>query len=102
MTRAGSADASLNGLSLSGVTLVPAFAAEATVYAATLGNAVTQTTVSATVTDANARVAVTPEDADPMAAGHQVDLAVGSGNVISVVVAEDGVTTQAYTVTEML
>ena len=54
VTRAGSGDAGLSALSLSGVTLSPAFASGTTVYAATVGYAVTETTVTATLADAGA------------------------------------------------
>ena len=48
VTRAGSADASLSALSLSGVTLSPAFASGTTAYTASVANTVTETTVTAT------------------------------------------------------
>ena len=99
VTRAVSGDASLSGLSLSGVTLSPAFAAGTTAYAASVAHDVTQTTVSATASDGNASVVITPEDADGVAVGHQVALAVGETTVSVVVTAEDGVTTRMYTVT---
>ncbi len=96
VTRAGSADASLSALSLSGVTLVPVFATGTTVYTASVANAVTETTVSATA-EGGATYAVklnSVVDADGV-----VPLAVGS-NVIAVeVTAQDGVTTGTYTVT---
>ena len=47
VTRAGSSEASLSALSLSGVTLSPAFAAGTTAYTASVANSVTETTVSA-------------------------------------------------------
>ena len=98
VTRAGSADASLSALSLSGVTLSPAFASGTTAYTASVGHAVTETTVTATASDANASVEVKLNgvvDQDGV-----VGLAVGDGNVITVVVtAEDGETTQTYSVT---
>ena len=78
VTRAGAADATLSALSLSGVTLTPAFASGTTAYAASVGHGVTETTVTASASDANASVEVTPEDADDRTvSGDQVDLAVG-------------------------
>ena len=97
VTRAGSANASLSSLSLSGVTLKPVFASEATVYTASVANSVTETTVTATaVAGAAYEVKLNGVvDQDGV-----VGLVVGSGNVIAVVVtAQDGVTTQTYTVT---
>ena len=78
------------------MTLAPAFEAGTT---ASVGNALAQTTVSATATDSYAGVAVTPGDADTVAAVHQVNLAVGETTVSVVVTAEDGVMTRTYEVT---
>ena len=98
VTRAGSGDATLSALLLSGVTLTPAFASGTTAYTASVGHAVTETTVTATASDANASVEVKVDgvvDQDGV-----VLLAVGDGNVITAVVtAQDGETTQTYTVT---
>ena len=52
VTRAGSADATLSGLSLSGMTLSPAFASGTVAYTASVGHAVTETTVTASASDA--------------------------------------------------
>ena len=96
--RAGSAAATLSALSLSGVTLTPAFASGTTAYTASVANSVTETTVTASASDANASVEVMLNgvvDEDGV-----VVLAVGDGNVIAVeVTAEDGETTQTYMVT---
>ena len=97
VTRAGSADASLSALSLSGVTLMPAFASGTVTYTASVATSVTETTVSATaVAGAAYEVRLNGVvDQDGV-----VPLVVGSGNVIEVVVtAQDGGTTQTYTVT---
>ena len=94
-----STDASLSGLALSGVTLSPDFAAATTGYTASVYNSVTATTVTATPTDADAKVVITPVDADLSAEGYQVSLDVGSNTVSVKVTAEDGTTTQTYTVT---
>ena len=98
VTRAGSSDASLRALSLSGVTLSPAFASGTVAYTASVGHGVTATTVTATAGDANVSVEVNLNgvvDHDSV-----VGLEVGDGNVIAVeVTAQDGETTQTYTVT---
>ena len=97
VTRAGSADASLSALSLSGVTLSPVFASGTTAYTAAAGHGVTETTVRATaVAGAAYEVKLNGVvDQDGV-----VGLEVGSGNVIAVEVAsQDGETTQTYTVT---
>ena len=98
VTRAGSADAGLSALSLSGVALSPAFAPGTTTYTASVANSVTESTVTATLADVGAAYEVKLNgvvDQDGI-----VPLTVGDGNVIAVVVtAEDGETTQRYTVT---
>ena len=98
VTRAGSEDAGLSALSLSGVTLSPAFASGARTYTASVANTVTETTVRATVVSAGSAYEIHLNgvvDQD-----HVVPLVVGSGNVIAVeVTAQDGVTSQTYTVT---
>ena len=99
MPATASADASLSSLSLSGMTLSPAFASETTAYTASVANSVTETTVSATARDANASVEVTPVDADDETLGDQVNLAVGETTISVAVTAEDGETGQSYTVT---
>ena len=101
ITRTASADATLSALSLSGVTLTPAFASGTTEYTASVGHAVAETTVTATASDANASVEVTPGDADDGTSGDQVALAVGETTISVEVTAEDGETTQTYTVAVM-
>ena len=96
MPVSASSDATLSALSLSGVTLTPAFASGTTTYTASVGHAVAETTVTATAAaGATHEVKVNGVvDQDGV-----MGLAVGSGNVIAVVVtAQDGVATQTYTV----
>ena len=91
-----STDATLSGLTLSGVDF-GTFASSTTSYTAQVGNEVPQTTVTPTVNDLEATYVIKlggVEDADG-----DISLAVGS-NVITVeVTAEDEETTQTYTVT---
>ena len=97
VTRAGSADASLSALSLSGVTLTPAFVSGTAAYTASVGHGVTETTVTASVV-AGAAYEIKLNgvvDQDGV-----VPLTVGAGNVISVIVsAQDGESSQTYSVT---
>ena len=86
---ARSGDANLKALSLSDGTLSPAFNAATTSYTASVGNAVTSVTVTATANDADASVTQSP--ANPVA------LAVGVTRVTVTVTAEDG-TEGDYTV----
>ena len=97
VTRAASDDASLSGLALSGID-IGTFAAGTTSYAASVGHAVESTTVTATASDEEAGIAITPADSDGTAPGHQVALAVGETTVGVEVTAEDGETTRTYTV----
>ena len=77
MTRAGSTDATLSTLSLSGLTLMPGFASGAMASTGSVGHGVAEATVNATVSDSNASVEIIPEDADDETPGDQVNLAVG-------------------------
>ena len=82
------------------VELSPAFNSETLAYRAAVR--VAQVTVAPTASDADATVAYLDgngdaiADADPVAAGHQVDLEAGS-NTVKVAVSKDGLTT-TYTV----
>ena len=58
MPVSASSDATLSALSLSGVTLTPVFASGTTAYTASVGNTVTETTVTASASDANTSVEV--------------------------------------------
>ena len=86
---ARSDDATLKALRLSAGTLSPAFNAGTTSYTASVGNAVTSVTVTATANHDNASVAYSP--ANP------VTLGVGVTSITVTVTAEDG-TTGDYTV----
>ena len=90
-----STDATLSGLTLSGVTL--AFVSTTTDYAASVANDVTQTTVIPTTNDGGATYAIKlggVADDDGT-----VPLAVGSNVITIEVAAEDGESTRTYTVT---
>ena len=90
-----SADATLSALTLSEGRLDPSFASTTETYTASVGFTVTQLTVTATATKADATISFTGAAANGL-----VNLAVGSNNVISVkVTAPNGSTTKTYTVT---
>ena len=97
-----SADASLKSLSLSesltdDITLDPTFSAATTSYNASVESDVTSTTVTAETTDEDATAVIMingVEDADGT-----VDLVAGYNIIAVVVTAQDGTTTQSYTVT---
>ena len=89
--------ATLSALALSGVTLAPTFVSSTETYTATVGNAVTETTVTATPTHSGATVAF--KDGDDNALTNPVTLAVGANVIKAVVTAEDTTTMKTYMVT---
>ena len=91
-----STDATLSGLTLSGVD-IGTFASATTDYTASVGNDVTETTVTATANDGGATHVIKLDGAED--ADGQVDLAVGDNAITIEVTAEDGQTTKTYTVT---
>ena len=89
---------------MSGATLSPTFYTATTTYSATVANAVTQVTITATTSETTATIEyldnsdATLTDADTMTAGLQVNLSVGSNIVKVKVTAPDTTTTETYTV----
>ena len=73
--RDASADATLASISLSEGDLNPAFAADTNAYTAEVDAYTEQITIRATTTDADARAVISPPDADPDTAGHQIGIA---------------------------
>ena len=101
-----STDATLSGLSLgTGVTLSPAFASGTATYTASVANSVDEVTVTPTTNHASATVEILDtddnelDDADDMEDDLQVALSVGDTVIKVKVTAEDGTSTQTYTVT---
>ena len=88
--RSVSHDATLGGLSLSGIE-IGAFSGAETSYAASVEHAVEATTVMATASHPDAAVSIQP--------GPEVSLAVGANEITITVTAEDGETTKTYSVT---
>ncbi|MDR0968951.1 MAG: cadherin-like beta sandwich domain-containing protein, partial [Lentimicrobiaceae bacterium] len=82
--------ASLSGLTAAPATLSPAFASDTYTYSATVPYATSSVTLVATATDANATIPPTDLGAKT--------LAVGSNQFTITATAEDGSTTQVYTV----
>ena len=101
-----STDATLSGLSLgTGVTLSPAFASGTATYTASVANSVDEVTVTPTTNHASATVEILDtddnelDDADDVEDDFQVALSVGDTVIKVKVTAEDGTSTQTYTVT---
>ena len=101
-----SSDATLSALSVTGggSELITGFASDTYAYTASVASGVGEATVAATATDSNATVQyrtvlnVALDDANGTEVGHQVTLAVGATQFRVLVTAEDGTTTQTYTV----
>ena len=102
-------DATLSGLELnddggSAVTLIPAFALGTRNYAASVAHNVVEVTIIPTVNERGARYEIQDGsgtalvDADANEDDFQVEVAQGANSIKVVVTAEDGLTTQTYTV----
>ena len=99
VTRAASGDAMLASLVPSAGTLDPAFDPATTGYDVAVDNATDSITLTPTAADANATITVNGQTVASGSASQAIALAVGSAAIPVVVTAEDGTTTQAYTVT---
>ena len=97
--RSADTDATLSALSLSDAELTPAFAAGTHEYGVSVGADVESVTVTATASQSGAETLITPADADPDTAGHQVALGVGETTIIVVVRSADGSALESYVVT---
>ena len=95
---APSDDATLSGLTLSGIDIGP-FAPDTTGYAADVAHAVSGTTVTATPTDADAAVVIADADGSTPGTTRSATLAVGANTITATVTAADGATTRIYTAT---
>jgi alpha-tubulin suppressor-like RCC1 family protein len=93
-----SSNADLSGLVLSDGTLSPAFAGATLAYTATVGNATATITVTPTVEHSMATVRVNGLPVASGTASSAITLVVGGNPITIVVTAQDGVTTQTYTV----
>ena len=93
-TPPASSDATLSALTLSSGSLSPGFASGTLAYTSSVPNSVSSLIVTPTTNDANATATVNGASATT-----PVTLAVGSNTVTVQVTAQDGVTTQSYTVT---
>jgi len=94
-----STDASLSDLTLSAAALDQIFQSNSFTYSATVSYAMASTTVTPTANDANATVTVNGTAVASGSASGSIALAEGDNTIDVVVTAEDGATTQTYTVT---
>jgi predicted outer membrane repeat protein len=96
---AASSNANLSNLVLSSGALTPAFASGTTSYTQSVVNIVSTLTVTPTVTDSTATVKVNGLTVASGSASGAIALNIGANTITTVVTAQDGVTTQTYTVT---
>lgn len=94
-----SANANLSALTLSAGTLTPAFLPATLTYNAAVPNSVAFTTVTPTLQDLTATVKVNGTAVASGSAYGPINLNVGPNNIAVLVTAQNGVTTQTYTVT---
>jgi len=90
--------ATLDELSLSGVTLDPVFASDDLEYTADVANDVDSTSLTVETTDSGAEIAVEVNSV-PVNAADPIALDVGETVIEIIVTAEDGLASQTYTVT---
>ena len=94
-----SSDATLSALSLSAGTLIPVFSTSTYLYNFSVSNEVASTTVTPTATQGGAAISVDGTTVLSGNASSAIPLNVGSNSIVTSVTAQDGVTTNIYTVT---
>ena len=99
-----SSDATLSGLALADsdgntISLNPGFAKETATYTASVANGIETVTLTATKNDSNATVVIASDDNTGTPGVAELDLIVGPNTLTVTVTAEDGTTTQPYTIT---
>ncbi len=98
VTRGPSTDASLSNIQLSAGTLSPAFATGTASYTASVPNTASSITVTPTSTDANASIKVNGLGTTSGSPSGSIGLAVGPNTITVAITAQDGSTTQSYTI----
>ena len=94
----GHAIAQLSDLTVTGLSLSPAFSPAEILYTAQASTGLTEVTVTATPPRDDITVEIAPEDADTTTPGHQIALVEGDNTVTVTVTGSDGATL-VYTVT---
>ena len=92
-------DARLSSITLSGLTLSPAFKSDVTNYSVSVPFSKTETAVTFSKNRSGALAVVSPEDFNPRTSAHEVFLRVGDTSITIAVTAEDATTTETYTLT---
>jgi len=98
ITRAPSTIATLANLAISSGTLAPVFATATLSYTASVPYASSSVTVTPTTSDPTATVTVNGTAVTPGSASGAIALNVGSNTITTIVTAQDGITTQTYTI----
>ena len=98
VTRAGSAVATLSGLTTSGGSISPGFTSNISSYTVSVSNGTTSISITPTVTSPNATVTVNGVSATSGSSFGPINLSVGQNVITVVVTAQDG-STFSYTVT---
>lgn len=91
-------DATFAGLSISSGALSPGFDSGTTAYTASVSNSVDSITVTPTVNEAHAAVTVNGTDVASGTASDEISLSIGDNTISVVVTAQDGTTTNTYTI----
>ena len=99
VTRAPSINASLSSLSISDGTLSPVFDPESVNYTAIVDNTVNSVVITPIVSDPNASTTVNGTAITPVSPSTTIPLTPGLNTITVVVIAQDGTTTIAYTLT---
>ena len=99
VTVGASSNSNLSALSISGGTLSPAFVSGTTSYTASVGNAYSSITVTPIAADGNATIKVNGLAVTSGGATGEINLSVGNNIITVVVTAQDGTTSNTYTIT---
>jgi gliding motility-associated-like protein len=91
--------ATLSNLVPGSGTLTPVFASASTNYSVNVANATSGITLTPTATDSTATIRVNGVSVTSGTASGSIPLAVGANTITTVVTAQDGITTDTYTVT---
>ncbi|UTN03278.1 cadherin-like beta sandwich domain-containing protein [Flavobacterium bizetiae] len=92
-------DATLSNLTISEGTLTPVFASGTTSYTAEVSNAIASVTITPVTNDADATITVNGVPVISGNASGAIPLALGSNTITVLVTAQDGTTTETYTIT---
>ena len=99
VTRVPSSNADLSNLTVSQGSLTPAFASGTTSYTDSVANSITSMTVTPTLADATSSITVNTVAVTSGSASQTIELNVGNNTITVVVTAQDGTTTNTYTIT---